>query len=50
MIGTEGRRVDIREIHDLDGCDDSFMGVYIFQKWSNGIHIFTFLKIKIHLI
>ena len=28
----EGRRIDITEIHDLDDCDDSFMGLHIYQK------------------
>ena len=29
---SEGRRVDIRESHDLDSCGDNFMGVYIGQN------------------
>ena len=48
----EGRRVDIREIPDLDDCGDNFMGVYICQNWSNCIIKFLtfFLKIKVYLI
>ena len=33
----EGRRVDIKEIPDLDGCFDSFMSVYLYQNKSNDI-------------
>ena len=45
----EGRRVDIREIPDLDDCGDNFMGVYICQNWSKCIIKFLtfFLKIKV---
>ena len=42
----EGRRVDIREIPDLDDREDNFMGVYICQNGSDGI-IYIFLIFEI---
>lgn len=33
----EARSVDIREIHNLDGCGECFIGVYLCQKKSYGI-------------
>ena len=47
-VQREGRRVDIREIPDLDDCGDNFMGVYIYQNGSDSIiYFFNFLEFKV---
>ena len=45
----EGRRLDIMEIHDLDGCGNSFMGIYTYDRTSQIVYFSYMNLIVCHL-